>query len=290
MTTLGPNTTPGTYEFQVLDLLHDPSFGRWQQTQIDSYINLARKQLVMDTGCLRALQPSYTTQGQEQYFFGQICGAAITVGGAGYTAPTISFSGGGGSGVAATLGVSGGAVSSITFTNFGSGYSSVPSYLISDATGSGAQISLGICNVNTYDILGVHLIWGTERYTLQWRPFRLFSAWMRPFVAAAYQRQPAAWSTYGDTSFFLGPCPDQSYQTEWDTVILPTPFPVGDTTTVDPIPVIAQDPIPFYAAHLAKSNAQNYGEAEAFLSQYRRRLAEVVSVYVGRIPDIYQES
>lgn len=290
MTTLGPNTTPGTYEFQVLDLLHDPNFARWTQNQIDSYVNEARRQLVMDTCCLRSLQQSYLTQGVEQYIFGQITGAAILAGGAGYTAPTISFSGGGGTGAAATLGVSNGAVNSITFTNYGSGYTSTPSYTISDSTGSGAQLGIGILNVNTFDILGVHLIWGTERYSLEWRAFRVFSAWLRPFLASSYQRQPVAWSAYGDNSLFVGPTPDQSYAVEFDTVILPTPFTIGDTTTVDPIPPMVQDPIKFYAAYLAKQNARNLGEAEAFLNDYRRRLAEVTAYYTGRIPSAYGDN
>jgi hypothetical protein len=290
VTTLGPSTTAGTYEFQVLDLLHDPNFNRWSQSQIDTYINTARKQLVMDTGCLRSLQESYCTAGQEQYQFGQVTGASITAGGSSYTAPTVSFSGGGGSGVAATLGVTGGAVTSITFTNFGSGYSSAPTASISDLTGTGAAIAVGIINVNTFDVLAVNPLWGTERYSLQWMPFRTFSAWMRPFTASAYQRQPAAWAVYGEASLFLGPTPDQTYALEWDSIILPTPFVVGDTSTVDAIPSRSQDPIQFYAAYLAKRNSRAFGEAESFLQDYRRRLTEVVGAYTGRVPDVYAES
>jgi hypothetical protein len=252
VTTLGPSTTPGTYEFQVLDLLHDPNNNRWSLPQIDGYINEARRQLVMDTGCLRTLQQSYVTQGQEQYVFGQVTGGVVLAGGSGYAGPSVSFSGGGGSSVAATLSQSGGAVNTISFTNFGSGYSSVPSN------------------------------------TVQWYPFRVFSAWYRPYTAATYQRQPVAWAVYGDNSIFLGPTPDQSYAIEFDTIVLPTPIASGDTTTVDPIPPMVQDPIKFYAAYLAKNNAQSYGEAENFLGQYRRRLTEVTSVYTGRIPDVYQ--
>jgi len=287
MTYLAPNTTPGTYEFAVCDLLHD-YFVRWTQSQIDTYINLARRQLVMDTGCLRSLQASYITGGTEQYFFGQVTGAVVTAGGSLYTAPTIAFTGGGGTGAAATLSVAGGAVNGIAFTSFGVGYTSPPSYAITDLTGSGAQIALGILSANTYDMLGVHLYWGTERYTLQWRAFREFSAWWRPFAAYAYQRQPAVWAVYGDNSIFVGPVPDQSYQVEFDSLILPTPFAVNDSTTPDPIPVQKQDPIPFYAAYLAKRNSKAFGEAESFLQDYRRRLGDVIAAYTGRIPDIYQ--
>jgi hypothetical protein len=50
---------------------------------------------------------------------------------------------------------------------------------------------------------------------------------------------------------------------------------------------MSQDPIKFYAAYLAKNNAQNYGEAQQFLEQYQRRVREVTSVYTGRLPDVY---
>lgn len=274
------------YETQVLDLLHDPNAANWGRPQIDGYINEARKKVVMDTGALRSLQVSYLTPTIEQYAFGQVCGAVIVSGGSGYSTPTIAFSGGGGTGVAATLGVSGGAVNAINFTNFGSGYSSVPSYVITGA-GSGAQIAIGIINVNTYDVLAVSPTWGNQRYMLEWRAFRTFSALMRQYTSATYQRQPVMWAIYGYAALFIGPPPDQSYPVEFDTITLPAPFAVGDYTTVDAIPPVAQDPIQYYAAGRAKFNNQSYGEAETLFGFYRQKMLEVPSSYTGRIPDIY---
>jgi hypothetical protein len=288
MTYLAPSTTPGTYEFQVYDLLHDPNGNRWSESQIDGYINEARRQLCMDTGCLRTLQTGYVTGGIEQYVFGAVGGGVITAPGTGYSNPTVSFSGGGGSGAAATLTQSAGAVNTITFTNFGSGYTSAPTATVSDPTGTGAAVQVGVIGSYTYDILSINLIWGTERYTLQWYPWRQFSAWFRPYVSASYQRQPVSWSDYADNTIFLGPTPDQSYAVEFDATILPTPFAIGDTTTPDVISQKSQDPIKFYAAYLAKKNAQNYGEAEQHLNDYTRRMKEVVGAYTGRLPDVYQ--
>lgn len=288
MTYLAPVTTPGTYEFQVADLLHDPNLSRWSESQLDGYINEARRQLVMDTGCLRTLQASYVTQGVEQYQFGSVSGAAILTGGSGYSAPSVTFSGGGGSGAAATLTQSGGAVNSIVFTSYGSGYTSAPTATVSDTGGgTGCTVGVGIISLNTYDFLGVHVFWGTQRYSLDWQPFSKFSAWFRPYTPAAYQRQPACWASYGEASIFVGPTPDQSYATEFDTVVLPTDFAIGDSTTPEVIPLRNQDPIKFYAAHLAKFNAQNYGEAESFLQKYQQRLREVCASYTRRIGSIY---
>ena len=63
----------------------------------------------------------------------------VTAGGSGYTsAPTVSFSGGGGTGATAVAVISGGAVVSVVVTAGGSGYTSVPSVSFSGGAGTGA--------------------------------------------------------------------------------------------------------------------------------------------------------
>ena len=62
----------------------------------------------------------------------------MTAFGGGYTAPTVSFTGGEGTGAAATANVTNGTVSSITMTAAGSGYTSAPTVTITDADGTGA--------------------------------------------------------------------------------------------------------------------------------------------------------
>lgn len=276
-------TTLAYYEAQLRDLLHDPNDQFWSLTQKDNYINQARRQLVIDTGCLRSLQTSYCSYGTEAYAFGQVGGALILSGGSNYTAPTINFTGGGGSGVAAILGVTGGAVTSITFTNFGSGYTSAPSYTISDSTGGGATLAVGVVNVNTYDIIDLKAIQGSDRYSLMWRPFSEFSAMLRPLTN--YYGQPGMWAVFGENQYFLGPLPDQTYQLEIDSVVLPTAL--TDYVTNDPIPTLRQDVVQFYAAYMAKFNDQSFGEAAVFRKQYDMKLQETGGAYVRRIPNIY---
>lgn len=63
----------------------------------------------------------------------------ITNGGSGYTsAPTVSFSGGGGTGAAGTAVISGGVVTGVTITNAGSGYASRPTIAFAGGGGSNA--------------------------------------------------------------------------------------------------------------------------------------------------------
>lgn len=281
-------TTLGNYEQQVQDLLRDPNAQNWGITQLDRYINEARRQLVMDTGCLRTLQLTYITQATEQYTFGTATGGVVLTPGTLYTAPTVSFSGGGGgSGVAASLTVSGGAVTAVTITNAGSGYTSAPAASISDSTGSGAAISVGIISANTYDVLDFRVLFGGIRYTMDWRAWSFFSTTMRSWVTN--QQRPAMWSAYGEAAIFVGPLPDQNYQVELDSVIIPTDL-VGSATPELQIPLRSQDPIKFYAAFLAKFNDQSYGEAETFRGQYVRRLLEVSGAYVRRIPRAYESA
>lgn len=63
----------------------------------------------------------------------------ITAGGTGYTsAPTVGFTGGGGTGAAATATITADAVTSIIITNVGSGYTSTPTVTFTGGVGSGA--------------------------------------------------------------------------------------------------------------------------------------------------------
>lgn len=69
---------------------------------------------------------------------GTVGGASITAAGTGYTsAPTVAFSGGGGTGAAATATYSGG-VTAVTVGSAGSGYTTAPAVLFSGGGGTGA--------------------------------------------------------------------------------------------------------------------------------------------------------
>ena len=64
---------------------------------------------------------------------------AVSAGGTGYTsAPTVTFTSGGGTGATATATVSGGVVTAVTVTGVGSGYTSAPTIGFTGGAGSGA--------------------------------------------------------------------------------------------------------------------------------------------------------
>ena len=91
-----------------------------------------------------------------------------TSGGSGYTsAPTVAFTGGGGSGAAGTANVSGGAVTSITITSGGSGYSSAPgiSYTGGGGSGAGGNVILTGGAVSSVRMNNLPIAWESAGYT-----------------------------------------------------------------------------------------------------------------------------
>lgn len=76
---------------------------------------------------------------------GEVESATVTAGGSGYTsAPTVAFSGGGGSGAAATAVLTSDAVTSLTITDPGSGYTSAPTIAFSGGAGTGAAATANL--------------------------------------------------------------------------------------------------------------------------------------------------
>lgn len=137
---------------------------------------------------------------------------------------------------------------------------------------------------NVIDVLGVVLIYGNERVSLQFKPWTEFTAYLRPWVQ--FQQRPMAWTKYGSTTIYLGPKPDQTYTTEIDTIEVPNTL--IDNTTVEQLIFPFTDPIPYYACYLAKYKDQAYAEANIFLGEFLRKVREAVaSSQMRRIRDIY---
>ena len=91
-----------------------------------------------------------------------------TSGGSGYTsAPTVAFTGGGGSGAAGTANVSGGVVTSVTITSGGSGYSSAPSisYTGGGGSGAGGTVILTGGSVTSVRLTNLPIAWENAGYT-----------------------------------------------------------------------------------------------------------------------------
>jgi hypothetical protein len=87
-----------------------------------------------------AVTGTFTAGETVKVFAGGVSTVPVTAGGTGYTAATVTFTGGGGTGAAGTVVLNAGAVSGVTITAAGSGYTSAPTATI---TGNGTGATLG---------------------------------------------------------------------------------------------------------------------------------------------------
>ena len=288
--------TLATYTLQVRRLLHDATgqyYGTSQDpNELTDYINAARNRLVRDTGCFRVLQIAPITAGQEAYAFntGGVTGVdVLTSNNLFATVPTVVFTpqaGDIGTGAAGTAIMSGTAPNltlvSVQMTSPGANYSKAPSVSF---TGAGtATATSGIIAFGTFDILNVTLQWGDVRAGLDYRPFTQFNRDLRGLMQ--YTQRPTTWSKYGQNTIYLGPVPDQEYIVEFDTIMLPPAL--VNQNDIDAILPQYTDPIPFYAAYLAKYKEGDMTEADRFMGEYRKQALQAIgSSFTRTIPSQY---
>lgn len=294
-------TTLQTYITLTRRLLHDANANFWSDQELTDDINNARSRLVRDTGVNRVIQNTIAIQNQELYSFdnslGTVSGVLVTNPGSGYTtAPTVSFSSGAAAAYA-TISQTGeygsnaaGSISSVIVTNAGLGYTTAPTVSFSGGgggTGAAAQAFLtGMPKgLLTMDIININLYWGNTRIPLRYLPWTQFNAELRFWQN--YVGRPIAYSMYGPNSYYLSPIPDQNYAVEIDTVVRPDDLVALSDPEIN-IPQPWQDPVPYYAAHIAKYKEQSYGEAELFKNQYLAKVQNVLSAtFTRRMPDPY---
>ena len=84
---------------------------------------------------------------------GVVTTVTVNHGGSGYTsAPSVTFSGGGGTGASATATISGGLVTSITVTNGGSGYTSSPSVHFNGSSAVSNSYGIYVVSIGNVDV------------------------------------------------------------------------------------------------------------------------------------------
>jgi len=293
-------TTLQTYITLTRRLLHDANANFWTDQELTDDINNGRNRLIRDTGVNRVIQNTAAIYNQELYSFdnsaGTISGVLVTNPGSGYTsAPTVSFSSGAAAAYA-TISQTGeygsnaaGSISNVVVTNAGLGYTTAPTVSFSGGGGTGAAAQAFLTGMPkgllTMDIININLYWGNTRIPLRYLPWTQFNAELRFWQN--YVGRPIAYSMYGPNSFYLSPIPDQNYAIEVDTVVRPDDLVALSDPEIN-IPQPWQDPVPYYAAHIAKYKEQSYGEAELFKNQYLSKVQNVLSsTFTRRMPDPY---
>ena len=254
------------------------------------YINRARREVAGRTQCIRRLTP----------ISGQCVSVNLISGGAGYVAPVATItppdfpSGYGdnpnGLQAVAACSLQGSTISDIIIENGGDGYFN-PEITITDASGpgTGASATLDLSPFNTLNIgqevypfssiyLGnwpgvdtVHaiksasVIYANYCYMLPMYSFSQYQSQIRQYPFQ-YQYVPTFCSQYGQGnggSFYAYPLPSQTYQWEFDCFCLPTDMTM-DNEVPEAIPQPWTDAVPYFAAHLAMLELQNYNAAKMY--------------------------
>jgi len=139
---------------------------------------------------------------------------------------------------------------------------------------------------NTIDILNINLYWGDSRWPMYYMAWTDFNAQLRFWQN--YNGRPIGFSIYGAKTVYIGPKPDQAYEIELDTVVLPSPLVTGGQADTD-IPSPYYEAVAYYAASKAKYQEQSYGESELFKQEYTKQiLGALNSTFTRRLPSVYQ--
>lgn len=257
-----------------------------------SYINRARREIAMRSQSIRVLTPSS----------GSIIGWSITNAGTGYsdtptlTVSTPDFPSGAlpdpaGAQATAQAIVNNGVIENIVSSYGGSGYFQ-PQLTIEDATGvdaaaepiltwinelnqgqevypfSGIDLSANPGCEAVYFVRSISIIYANYRYSLPVYDFSTYQALIRQYPYQ-YQYVPALASQFGQGtsgSFYCYPLPSQTYQYELDCQCIPSDL--LDDQSYEALPMPWSDAVPYFAAHLAMLELQNFNSAKAFLDLY----------------------
>ena len=212
---------------------------------------------------------------------GVVTSIVVDSGGTGYTSATATLAAIG-SGATATATVTSGVVTGITVNAQGTLYNSAPAVSFSGGGGSGAAATAYILTASTVDLINPMIIWGSQRIPLAGKAFTDLNAAAR--VWTTYRQRPGIWAMYGTGGICVAPVPDQAYQFDADTVILPT---VLTGSLQGPLISPATEAVPYWASYLAKLNEKQFEEADAFKTLYYQQVGWAVNIYTFRGQGVY---
>lgn len=140
-------------------------------------------------------------------------------------------------------------------------------------------------NTRVFDVVGINLIYVGKRIVLDSLSYTELNVNFRVYTSGSYQGYPAAWCRYGLNQVIFGPSPSVAYATEWDCCQVSADL--SALADADPLPYPYTEPVPYYAAYLAKLNERQYEEAQGFWEQWRLATNAAVSSRAGQVPTMY---
>lgn len=280
------------YMQQTQRFLRDAKQEYLNPDDLRNYVNRARREIAERTQCVRRLTLSS----------GAIISGSVSSAGSLYSStPVLAISSPdfpdgmlpypNGAQATGTVHSAGGALTSVNITYGGSGYFQ-PVATVTDSVGSGGSVALTISPINTlnrgqekyafsdigvqsfpgiesvFAIQSVAVIYANYRYALPMYDFSTYQAKIRQYPYQ-YQYVPAFASQFGqgtDGSFYAYPFPSQTYQWEFDCFCVPQELTTN--LSVDVIPQPWADIVPYFAAHLAFLELQNYNAGNYYLDLF----------------------
>lgn len=153
---------------------------------------------------------------------------------------------------------------------------------IVDTINRGTPPMLGLLVV---EIISATLYWGNLRVKCQNRSFTEQDAKLRTFQS--YVTRPGSLAMMGANTCYLNPVPDKDYRSDWDVVLVPQPL--NTTADLEVLPVVFQNLVPWFAAHLAKYSEQSISESDIFYKKYiNERQAASWAFFGQRWRDAYR--
>lgn len=222
------------YQIDTASLLHDSSNLFTGLFQLNRWINEARDQVAMDSGCLRVL-----AAGQAPFGIGAQAGTAVP-GGALPGQPPVT------------------------------GFQTIPGqeyYSYAYANQYVAAQNRGIRGVG--DVFNVAVSWGGSIRPVQnWMPWDELQAYARSYNIGVFS-YPFVWSNSGsgeNGKIWLWPAPSTVTEMEWDCFGLPTPLYTDND--YEAIPTTYAKAVKFWAASLAFESSNRPDRAQTMQQRY----------------------
>jgi len=249
-------TTLQDYLIDTAALLHDQSNLFTSAFQLNRFINEARDQVAMDSGCLRVLAAG-------QAPFGSIAQAGTAV--------------------------PGGAVPGQPPT---SGFQTIPGqeyYPYAFANQYVVRQNAGIRGVG--DVCNVAVSWGGAIRPVQnWMPWDELQAYARSYNIGVFS-YPFVWSNTGsgeNGKIWLWPAPSTVTEMEWDCLCLPKPLYTNDD--YEAIPTTYARAVKFWAASLAFEASNREARAQRMQQRYLETgITAAGASERTRTPDFYTD-
>lgn len=139
-------------------------------------------------------------------------------------------------------------------------------------------------NARVFDVIGIQLTFGGVTMVLDNLSYTDLAAQWLSFTST-YRDIPRAWARHGASNVIFGPIPGIAYATVWDCSTYSADL--DSTDDSDPLPYPYTEPVPFYAAALAKFNERQYDEAADFEAKFIEAVNIAGGARVGSVPTMY---